>query len=94
MAGKGGGEGRDRADAAAQPPAYGHLDATEQRGRSVRGAEAGGAFGRPADHADLRACAGGGAQAGGGGAGSDRFGWEGGKGGRPIAPRGHLRGIF
>ena len=48
------------------PVAYGPLAAAEQRGRSVRGAGVGGALGRPADDADLRSRAGGGAQEGGG----------------------------
>ena len=67
------GEGRDRADAAAQPTAYGYLSTTQQRRRSVRGPEACGAFGRPADDADLRARTGGGPQESGGGAEPDMY---------------------
>jgi integrase len=67
MAGEGRREGRDREDASSQPPAYGNLPPAQQRSRSVRGPEAGGAFGRPADHADLCARAGGSAQKGRGG---------------------------
>src|SRR4030065_1042167 len=53
--------------------------------RPFRGPETSGALRQPVDYADLRARAGGVAPEGGGGAGPDRSGREGGRGGRTIA---------
>ena len=61
----------DQVDAPMQSPPLSHLTSTQQRGRSVRGAKVGGAFGCPAHDPDLCACPGGGAQEGSGDAGQD-----------------------
>ena len=75
------------------PVAYGPLAAAEQRGRSARGAGVGGALGRPADDAALRARAGGCAQEGGWGVGSDWFeikSWR----GKHHADNGYMKGFL